>query len=383
VDTNRFITVHLLHALPMHNLNRDQNGLPKSTYDGGAQRGRLSSQSLKRAARVGFRDSGADPVGSIRTREGAAEITDRARILAAEKGLPFNEKKVTAEAKRIVAWLTDKADEAGSEAEDPASELDTVKEKKQKATVLFYSRAEIETVAAAIIDGNSQANIQDAFIKDASSPSLDVAAFGRMFASKDASSKSTLAAIARSNAVTTHQMTLTSDYFTAMEERDSKAAAHMNMAYYTSGVYYSSFAINVNQLQRSWAIFGSPGAKEQLHELVKQLITALPSGRSSNTAPYIMPAVVLAESQRSRTDYAYEKPVPNEDDGGFLRPSAESLVALRSEALEFDRGNFGPSAFLVKGAALTDVSFEDSVKITSLDAMAAFVVEKVYEGREG
>ncbi|MFV0550841.1 MAG: type I-E CRISPR-associated protein Cas7/Cse4/CasC, partial [Anaerorhabdus sp.] len=70
-----FITAHILRALPMHNLNRDQNGLPKSQFDGGIQRGRLSSQSLKRPARIAFRDKVAKIAGapaSIRTMDSNA-----------------------------------------------------------------------------------------------------------------------------------------------------------------------------------------------------------------------------------------------------------------------------------------------------------------------
>ena len=70
-----FITVHILRALPMHNLNRDQNGLPKSQFDGGIQRARLSSQSIKRPARIAFRDAVAgipNAPASIRTMDSNA-----------------------------------------------------------------------------------------------------------------------------------------------------------------------------------------------------------------------------------------------------------------------------------------------------------------------
>jgi CRISPR system Cascade subunit CasC len=47
-----FIQAHLLVAYPAANLNRDDTGRPKTMIYGGAERLRISSQSLKRAIRT-------------------------------------------------------------------------------------------------------------------------------------------------------------------------------------------------------------------------------------------------------------------------------------------------------------------------------------------
>src|SRR5438093_9290663 len=47
-----FIQLHLLTSYPPANLNRDDLGRPKTAVMGGAQRLRISSQSLKRAWRT-------------------------------------------------------------------------------------------------------------------------------------------------------------------------------------------------------------------------------------------------------------------------------------------------------------------------------------------
>ena len=44
--------IHMLKNYPPANLNRDDTGMPKTCYFGGAQRGRISSQCLKRAWRT-------------------------------------------------------------------------------------------------------------------------------------------------------------------------------------------------------------------------------------------------------------------------------------------------------------------------------------------
>lgn len=49
---NRFIQLHLLTAYPPANLNRDDQGSPKTAKMGGYNRLRVSSQCLKRTWRI-------------------------------------------------------------------------------------------------------------------------------------------------------------------------------------------------------------------------------------------------------------------------------------------------------------------------------------------
>src|SRR5690606_3352245 len=77
MSTHPYLTVHTLTALPWHNLNRDENGAPKQVTEGGVTRARLSSQSLKRAARVGFEREQEAAEESVRTKLSATLIADR------------------------------------------------------------------------------------------------------------------------------------------------------------------------------------------------------------------------------------------------------------------------------------------------------------------
>lgn len=73
------IEVHMLKNFPPTNLNRDDTGAPKTCYFGGVQRGRISSQCLKRSWRTSeiFRDAvGEDNLG-IRTRKMPEYIRDQ------------------------------------------------------------------------------------------------------------------------------------------------------------------------------------------------------------------------------------------------------------------------------------------------------------------
>ena len=62
------IEVHMLKNYPPVNLNRDDSGAPKSCFFGGVQRGRISSQCLKRSWRTSDIFQAVGSVG-VRTRK--------------------------------------------------------------------------------------------------------------------------------------------------------------------------------------------------------------------------------------------------------------------------------------------------------------------------
>src|SRR5690625_2591356 len=70
------IEFHIIQSFAPSNLNRDDTGSPKDTIFGGARRARISSQSLKRAARIHMRDGGLIPetASAIRTKRLVREL---------------------------------------------------------------------------------------------------------------------------------------------------------------------------------------------------------------------------------------------------------------------------------------------------------------------
>lgn len=351
-NNKKFITVHIVNTLPLHNLNRDQSGQPKSQFDGGVQRGRLSSQSLKRAARVGYRNAGAN--GSIRTRMADDAVLAEAIEYAKASGLAFDEKKGEVAIKKVIGSLASKSEDA-------------------KDSILLFSLAELTSLAQSAVkkqQAGEEPELKD-FILDATSPSLDVAAFGRMFANQ--TDLGTHAAIAVSHATMTHQMALTTDYFTAVEEygQEHAGAAHLGLAFYTSGVYYRTFTIDADQLRRSWSGVTGEGAAEDLALLVKELILALPTGKVNSTNAHTRPTLVLAELQNYRSAYEFDRPVVAE--GGYKENTVKALAASRSLALEFDEENFSD-------AAIQGETFEEDFvaqRLSTVDEIVQFIVGKV------
>src|SRR5690606_32260155 len=95
--------------------------------------------------------------------------------------------------------------------------------------VIFVAHNEIATMAVACVEKQRTTEplaVTD-LVADAASPSLDIAAFGRMFANQF--DLGTHAAVAVSHASTTHPMTLVADYFSAVEDaaQSHYGAAHI------------------------------------------------------------------------------------------------------------------------------------------------------------
>lgn len=379
-----FVTVHILRALPMHNLNRDQNGMPKSLFDGDVQRGRLSSQSIKKPARILFREAVADinAPGSVRTMDSNAvtRVLELAAAHADSAGKVFDSAAAKKTANAVIKGLAKKVkdeDLADSPVGEETSAADKAPEKKDN--ILLFSDAELETLALALVEqqnGGAEASTAD-FIRDHTSPSLDVAAFGRMFAAR--ADLSTHAAVAVSHAVMTHEMSLTIDYFTAVDELASGAsdagAGHLGLAYYTSGVYYSTFTVDIAQLRRSWSGFAGATGQQQVAALVQSLVEALPTGKLTNTNAHTKPYLVLAEHQRGRTVYEFEAPVQSQG-GGFKEPSSSALAQQFALARDFDPTNYLATRLFAPTANADD--FTGAERVTSISDLASWVADQVY-----
>jgi CRISPR system Cascade subunit CasC len=72
-----FLEVHLLQSTPPSNMNRDQNGSPKTAFFGGMERLRVSSQCWKRAMRQHYKDSLPDDHKTYRDRAWAKYLAQR------------------------------------------------------------------------------------------------------------------------------------------------------------------------------------------------------------------------------------------------------------------------------------------------------------------
>jgi len=368
--TPQYLTLHLLNALPWHNMNRDANGRPKRLKQGGVERAMLSSQSLKRAARVAYEDAVIADKSFRSSKYGVDEVLARVTVLAAENGRNVDLVKLRKDIEPVILHLVaakppkppkaTKATKAtDSEDLDAAASGD---EEGSAATNVWLSGDELDTIARAALDtdlsrwlkkkdnkeGEFQVTSEHPLGVDHKVGSLAIAAFGRMFA--NASDRQTEAAIAVSPATTTHRVVIETDYFTTVDDLQDRynpegglGASHIGTANFTSGVYYRTVTIDREQLIRSWSGANSDDAEDRLRSLLRCIIYSLPTGKKSSAPAQTRPLVVLLEEQSYRAAYEFDTPVgaDQESDGGYKAPSVARLAAERRAAVQFDPAVFG------------------------------------------
>ena len=99
-----FIDIHAIQTLPPANLNRDENGRPKTSIYGGVPRMRVSSQAWKKAIRDNFRETiDGSKLGS-RSREFTKMIAQRINRDPEDEHLL----KVTSELMKVAGLPADK-----------------------------------------------------------------------------------------------------------------------------------------------------------------------------------------------------------------------------------------------------------------------------------
>ncbi|MFW0185248.1 type I-E CRISPR-associated protein Cas7/Cse4/CasC [Rothia sp. CCM 9418] len=347
---SRHLTLSIVSSVPYSNLNRDDSGTPKRATIGGSLRALHSSQSIKRGIRVAYENASLDC--SVRSGSLSEDVVAKALAIQPDA----DEKALTKEAKKIIGSLT-KKDKNEKEGDSERSS--------------WLSEEELTTAAYTVL-GRTNGE----FIEDGRTGSLAIAAFGRMFAGK--SEKTTEAALSVSPGVTTHPATIETDYFSTaddIKERKGKTGAtYLGVAQYTNGIFYRTVSIDREQLKKSWAGFGQENSKENLRQLITAILYGMPRGKENSTAPYVQPALVLAEEQQYRTAYDFETPVKNGAEGGYLGATIDELAQQYAAARRFDPDNFGPVESLTGTYTDLDGKFGD-LKAVSRKEFVENIVE--------
>jgi CRISPR system Cascade subunit CasC len=362
--SSQYLTLHMLNALPWHNMNRDANGRPKRLKQGGVERAMLSSQSLKRAARVAYEDEIIADKSFRSSRYGVDEVLARASALAAEHGLEVDLAKLRKTIEPVILHLVaaKPPKEVKAAKGSPAGDEDApaaTDDEGSAATNVWLSGDEIDTIARAALDtdlstwiktdkGAIKVTAEHPLGVDHQVGSLAIAAFGRMFA--NASDRQTEAAIAVSPATTTHRVIIETDYFTVVDDlqdtynpEGGAGASYIDTANFTTGVYYRSVTIDREQLKRSWSGASSQDADDRLRALLRSIIYALPTGKKNSAPAQTKPLTVLLEEQSYRAAYEFDTPVQpdQETGGGYKAPSVARLATERRAAVRFDPAVFG------------------------------------------
>ncbi|PRX43582.1 CRISPR system Cascade subunit CasC [Prauserella shujinwangii] len=377
------LELHLLQSFPVSNLNRDDLGQPKSATFGGVPRARISSQSLKRAARNRFTEHGlaAEHLGTRTKRlvSATAEVlTERGRDaeLAPEVAavalhqLGFGVEKT--EKNQLTQYLLFVGHDAVTLLADFCEESwDTIAEavakaekaKKQPGQVAKIAKVkpgrEIAAAASRIFDATRAA---------------DIALFGRMIA--DNTDFNVDAASQVAHAISTHAVATEFDFYTAVDDlkrEDEPGADMIGTIDFNTACYYRYANLDLAQLA---------GNLRGDHELVAHaarawlgaFIHSTPEGKQTTTAARTMPETLLGTVRTHgawNLANAFLRPVTGTD---VLGTSTERLFAH----FQTLRGFYGSTDLrTVAGAALScdpaPLPAEDTV--TDLDEFVSRLLD--------
>lgn len=310
-----FVQLHLLVAYPPANLNRDDTGSPKTAKVGGVDRLRISSQSLKRAWRTSeqFQQHLSSNIGT-RTKQLGVE---------AAKGLiaaGIDEKKANEWAKQIAQVYGALKKEKGKELE--------IEQLVHIAPEEMYSLQALIAVLAAEKRAPTEADLATLLHTQ---HAVDIAMFGRMLAAKPGFN--TEAAVQVAHAFGVHGSVVEDDYFTAVDDLNSKnnddaGAAHIGEAGFASAVFYLYICIDRDALKRN---LGDDEAltKKAIAALIETALKVGPTGKQNTFASRAYAHYALAEkgTQQPRSlQLAFVKPVSG---GDYLVQATDALTTVR------------------------------------------------------
>lgn len=370
-----FIQLHLLTSYPPANLNRDDLGRPKTAVMGGAQRLRISSQSLKRAWRTSDILQNVLAInGGLRTKRLGAYIYHSLvsgkplkgllhqplvslEETIGEKATDFPAKKAKEFAWSIASVFVDKpkkkSDDTGADdddVDDDEKKKDGKKGKKpgksnvdketlRNEQLVFYSTSEIEAIETMILSIREKASLPDdkklrglvsSRIQDA-----DIAMFGRMLAASP--DKNVEAAVQVAHAISVHKVTVEDDYFSAVDDlnfgEEDSGAGHIGETEFAAGLFYSYLCINFDLLLKN--LQGDANlASAAVRALTEAAATVAPSGKQNSFASRAYASYILAEkgSRQPRSlSVAFLKPISGTD------MLADAIKALKDTRDDMDK----------------------------------------------
>jgi len=314
-----YIDVHILQTVPPANLNRDDQGNPKEAYFGGVRRSRVSSQAWKRATRVHFTERMPEPDLATRTRRIAGVLAKR---INADSSL--GAEASTRLAGALLAPL----------------KISAGKKEGDTAYLFFYGRSQLDAVAelvagraaelAALDDEELAAEIKQLPVQEKFSTGhpVDVALFGRMVA--DIPALNVDAATQVAHALSTHEVELEFDYFTAVDDEAKKqeetGAGMIGTIGFNSATLYRYATVGLHQLLHNLA--DEEAAVTAVEEFVTSFARSIPTGYGNSFAHRTLPslvAVVVRTDQPVNLVSAFEEPIA--PSSGIAAASARRLAA--------------------------------------------------------
>lgn len=296
------LEIHMLKNYPATNLNRDENGTPKTCYFGGSQRGRISSQCLKRTWRTSELFTALESQG-WRTRNLPELVAQELRKMGVEESYMEH-------AKLLMTGIANK---------DKKTNKDLI-----TGQIIFFSPDDVRILAEKTKEVIEQCADVKAFNKiktddviermkkqaSARAITLDIALFGRMVTSEVILNVEASMQVA--HAVSTHPVNMESDYFTAVDDLiqmsdEATGAGMISDLDFDSCCYYIYASLDIDKLKEN--LKDSPDALEKVEQLIPTLIRVMamsnPSGKQNTFAGHVLPEAVMVECKKDKVPLSY------------------------------------------------------------------------------
>lgn len=336
------LDVHILQTVPPSNINRDDTGSPKTAVYGGVRRSRVSSQAWKRATRKKFEELLDPSELGVRTKKVAEALAERlaaldpsldrntALELAAETLRTATGSKIEAPKRKIKDGEPEPAPESSYLMYLSAQQLDaladlTVRGAESKGDIKvlkeFFKAKENKAHARQLVD---------------SGHSVDIALFGRMVA--DATDLNVEAATQVAHALSVHAVDNESDYYTAVDDRNTDAetgAGMIGVVDFNSATLYRYAALDVNRLHTNLGAGlredepSSAPTRRAVEAFLEGFITSLPTGKVNTFGNHTLPTAVIVKLRTKRPISfvaAFERAVTQGEEGGFVREACTRLA---------------------------------------------------------
>jgi CRISPR system Cascade subunit CasC len=321
-ELKNFINFHVLISHSPSCLNRDDQNMQKRAVFGGVDRIRISSQSLKRSMRTSSYYAQFLGAPSIRSNK-LDKLVERF-----QNAKTLNEKFSPELIKKTVEWISGKSgfkegDEADSVAPWAVAEVAMLCEIVQKAE---NEKVDVEKLKKQIEKDSApfRKNFEQA---------VDIALSGRMATFGLMNAIPVDGALAVAHAITTHAAQADTDWFTAVDDliQDSGevGAGHLDTQEFSSGVFYRYASLNIHQLQKNLGGAARDRALKIAKHVFHMLCTIVPSAKQQSFAAHNPAdfALVTFDDQPISLSNAFEKPIENEKNGGYLKPSISALAS--------------------------------------------------------
>lgn len=318
----RFLQLHYLTIYPPSNPNRDDLGRPKSATYGGAPRLRISSQALKRAARI----------SDVMQRDLAGHMGERTqRIGEVVRDALMAEGAEAEKAAEIVEGIVGVFGKVDDNNKTRTRQLAFISPDEKAAAIGWAKKA----LAGEKLPDNAKLKKR---VLQRADGAADVAMFGRMLADEPDFNRE--AAVQVSHAITTHKALVEDDFYTAVDDlkvaAEDAGAGFVGEAGFGSGVFYLYACVDTTLLLKNLGE-DTALAKKAIGALTEALAVSTPSGKKNSFAHQTRASYIRAEcgSQQPRSlAGAFFAPVAGED------LMAASVAALGGMAEKLD-GAYG------------------------------------------